>query len=170
MENENKNNKVVYYVIGVVIVVVLILLVVLNMQTSNETITPNTDDETALESDLTAEDITKISEDTSEGSINVGASVSTISYADALIKYADKRIQFDTACQTFPNTVTYKDNTGIMLDNRSSISRTIKVGTNYTVKPWSFKIVVLPNIYLQSKTILVDCDKSQNVATILVQE
>ena len=158
-----------YYVIGVV-VVIMIVLIVLNMQTSNETITPNTDDGTALDSDLTADDIAKISEDTSEGSVNVGATVATISYTNALIKYADRRIQFNPTCQAFPNTVTYKDNTGIMLDNRSPVARTIKVGTNYTVKAWGFKIVVLPDIYLKSKTILIDCDKSQNVATILVQE
>jgi hypothetical protein len=102
--------------------------------------------------------------------VNVGATAATISYTNALIKYADRRIQFNPTCQAFPNTVTYKDNTGIMLDNRSPVARTIKVGTNYTVKAWGFKIVVLPDIYLKSKTILIDCDKSQNVATILVQE
>ena len=159
-----------YYVLGVVVVILVVLIVLNIMQPSYETITPNADDGTALDSNLTPDDIAKISEDTSEGSVNVGATAATISYTNALIKYADRRIQFNPTCQAFPNTVTYKDNTGIMLDNRSPVARTIKVGTNYTVKAWGFKIVVLPDIYLKSKTILIDCDKSQNVATILVQE
>jgi hypothetical protein len=95
----------------------------------------------------------------------------SISYANALVKYADRRIQLNDSCQASrPNTVTYKDNTGIMIDNRSAKTRTVKVGETYTIKPYGFKIVVLPDVYLKSKTIMVDCDKSQNVATILVQE
>ena len=108
-------------------------------------------------------------EGTSAG-VNAGAKGTSLSYKDALIKYADKRIQFDQACQAVPNNVTYKDNTGIMLDNRSPQARTIKIGTNYTVKGYGFKIVFLPDVYLKAKTILVNCDKSKNVATILVQE
>ena len=99
-----------------------------------------------------------------------GVGAVSISYANALIKYADRRIQLDTACQARPIAITYKDNTGIMIDNRSPQTRTVKVGITFTIKPYGFKIVVLPDIYLKSKTILVDCDKSQNVATILVQE
>ncbi|MEK7227921.1 MAG: hypothetical protein AAB681_01030, partial [Patescibacteria group bacterium] len=92
------------------------------------------------------------------------------SYANALVKYKDRRIQFDDTCRAFPSTVTYKDNTGIMLDNRSAQTRIIKVGSTYTVKPYGFKIIVLPDIYLKSKTLLVDCGAAQNVATILIQE
>ena len=94
----------------------------------------------------------------------------TVAYADALVKYKDRRIQFNASCQASPRSVTYKDNTGIMLDNRSAQSRTIKVGTTYTVKGYGFKIITLPDIYLKSSTLLVDCDKQQNVATVLVQE
>ena len=101
---------------------------------------------------------------------DIGAGAAPITYAAALVKYADRRIQLDSTCQAHPNNVSYKDNTGIMIDNRSAQTRTIKVGTTFTIKPWGFKIVVLPDIYLKSKTILVDCDGSQNVATILVQE
>jgi hypothetical protein len=96
----------------------------------------------------------------------------SLSYAEALVKYSDKRIQFDSSCHVpMPNiTVTYKDNIGIMLDNRSASDHTIKVGTDYTIKAYGFKIIFLPDIYLKAKTILVDCDNQQNVATILVQE
>ena len=101
---------------------------------------------------------------------DIGVGSVSISYADALIKYADRRIQLDKNCQATPNNVTYKDNTGIMIDNRSAQARTVKVGTTFTIKSWGFKIVVLPDVYLKSKTLLVDCDKYQNVATVLVQE
>ncbi|MDP2741433.1 MAG: hypothetical protein Q8O66_01955 [bacterium] len=126
--------------------------------TSNTVDTSDTVNTTEPESvqDISAED--------------TGAGVTAISYANALVKYADRRIQLDTVCQAYPNTVTYKDNTGIMIDNRSPKTRTVKVGVTFTIKPWGFKIVVLPNVYLTSKTLLVDCDQSQNVATVLVQE
>ena len=99
-----------------------------------------------------------------------GTVASAISYANALVKHADRRIQLDPTCQAHPNTVTYKDNTGIMIDNRSSQTRTVKVGITFVMKPYTFKIVVLPDVYLVSKTLLIDCDQSQNVATVLVQE
>ena len=101
---------------------------------------------------------------------DVGAGAAPISYANALTKYADRRIQLDLTCQAHPSSVTYKDNTGIMIDNRSSQSRVVKVGTTFTIKPWGFKIVVLPDVYLTTKTLLVDCGQYQNVATILIQE
>lgn len=94
----------------------------------------------------------------------------SLSYEEALKKYADRRIQIDNSCQAHPNNVTHKDNTGIMIDNRTAQTKTIKIGTTFTIKPYSFKIVTLPDVYLKSKTILMDCDQYQNVATILIQE
>lgn len=101
---------------------------------------------------------------------DTGIAASAISYNDALIKYAGRRIELDKDCHGYPASISYKDNVGIMIDNRSSMTRTVKVGTTFTIKPWGFKIVVLPDVYLVSKTLLVDCDGSQNVATILIQE
>lgn len=124
--------------------------------TSNTGVNNNTTAQPESVQDISAQDI--------------GAGSALISYANALVKYADRRIQLDASCQAHPNTVTYKDNTGIMIDNRSPKTRTVKVGTTFTIKSWGFKIVVLPDVYLKSKTILVDCDQSQNVATISVQE
>lgn len=82
-----------------------------------------------------------------------------------------KTIQFDTQCQALPNVVTYKDDTGIMIDNRSPDTRTISLGTTFTIKPYGFKIVVLPAVvYQASQTLWLDCDNSQNVATVLIQK
>ena len=148
--------------IGVVLIIVLLIAGALffsykNKQTADLGVVPVTNTVTEPES---VQDTTQ----------TTGVGAVSIAYADALVKYADRRIQLDTQCQAFPRTVTYKDNTGIMIDNRSPETRTVKVGVTFTIKPWGFKIVVLPNVYLTNKTLLVDCDKSQNVATILVQE
>jgi len=153
------NLKILICVIAVVVVVtgVVVFFSLNNGQPTEQT---QTTESTLVEPD-SVQDI---------GKTEVESGVTAISYANALVKYADRRIQLDTVCQAHPNTVTYKDNTGIMIDNRSPQARTIKVGTTFTIKPWGFKIVVLPDTYLASKTLLVDCDGSQNVATILVQE
>lgn len=148
-------NKAVWVVLGIIVVALIIFLAAQSGQ--------------GAPGDTTSLDGT---EDVSAGSANVGSG-GTLSYQQALTRYADRRIQFFTAydvCQATPNNVTYKDNTGIMLDNRSAEARTIKIIDTYTVKAWGFKIVTLPDTYRASKTILVDCDRNQNVAQILVQE
>ena len=154
---KNKNNTWIWIVVAIIIVVI-IFFISKNKKSIDPAITPS--NEFVGEPAESVQDTTEV---TGTGSVS-------ISYTNALIKYADRRIQLDGACRAFPSNVTYKDNTGIMIDNRSPNTRTVKVGDNYTIKPWGFKIVVLPDIYLKSKTLLVDCDKSQNVATILVQE
>ena len=158
---EKKNMQLwIWVIVGIVVVVVIAYFVFGNKPTGNSVVmtTPTVSPTPTLNStqDISANDI--------------GAGALPISYANALIKYANKRIQLNQNCQATPNNVTYKDNTGIMIDNRSSESRTIKVGTTFTIKPWGFKIVVLPDVYLKSKTLLVDCGTYQKVATILIQE
>ena len=107
-------------------------------------------------------------EDTSVGSVNANAPTS-ITYAQALVKYKDARIQLNNICQASPNNVTYKNNTSIMLDNRAPVDRTVKVGFVFNIKAWGFKIIKLSSAKLPA-TWLVDCDTSQNVATILIQK
>ena len=156
---ENNSSKTWIWVI-VIVVIVIILFVVFGRKSSTTPITEGTPTgDTALEPTESVQDTTG----DAPGAV-------TISYANALVKYADRRIQLDKNCVARPNNVTYKDNTGIMIDNRSPLTRTIKVGTTFSIKPYGFKIVTLPDTYLKSKTLLVDCDNSQNVATILVQE
>jgi len=154
---EKKNNVWIWIVVVVLVAVILFFVFYKNEVVIIPTEDTQTTETTNIES---KQDLTE----------TTGVGAVSISYADALLKYEDRRIQLDELCQAHPNTVTYKDNTGIMIDNRSPLSMNIKVGTNYNIKPWGFKIVVLPDIYLTSKTLLVDCNESQNVATILVQE
>ena len=109
------------------------------------------------------------SEDKSGGSVNTGKS-SSLSYTSAVGKYKDARIQFDIACQAVPTQATWKSGTEIMLDNRSPRDRVIKVGASiYNLKARGFKVIRLSSSTLPA-TMLVDCDQSQNVATILVQK
>ncbi len=145
----------IWVVVGIIIIAAL-YFIFSNMQTTNQTANNQITTEPESVQDISTQD--------------VGVSAAPISYSNALVKYADRRIQLDTTCQAHPSNVVYKDNTGIMIDNRSSKTRTVKVGTTFTIRPYGFKIVVLPDVYLKSKTILVDCDGSQNVATITVQE
>lgn len=155
--------------ISIVILVVVaagVLFMVLNKKDTTEI---SEGDTTTVVNNGTTTDEPKESVQDTTG-VKTGTPVASISYANALVKYADRRIQLDKTCQAIPNVVTYKDNTGIMIDNRSAQTRTVKIDQTYTIKPYGFRIVVLPDIYLKSKTILVDCDGSQNVATILVQE
>ncbi len=113
-------------------------------------------------------------EDISAGSVNApasGVAPVTLSYAQALQRYADKRIQFDTDCQAIPNRATFKNGTTIMLDNRSGQARTIHIGSlgDYSVKAWGFKIVTLSSGMLPNPA-AVDCGTQENVAIITVQK
>jgi hypothetical protein len=91
-----------------------------------------------------------------------------LTYGGALTIYKDYRIQFDAGCKATPSNVTYKNGTDIMLDNRAPVSRRISIGSVYGLEAYGFKIIKLTSSTLP-KTFLVDCDTSQNVATILVQ-
>jgi hypothetical protein len=97
------------------------------------------------------------------------APVVTLSYEHALAQYVDKRIQFDSRCQATPSQVTYKNGTSIMLDNRASVARTIKIGNLVVIPAYGFKIIQISSATLPA-TWLVDCGSSQNVATLVVQK
>lgn len=176
MENDTNVNGAksngMWMILGVVALLIIVAFIVMSKKdvvVVDDNIN-GVNEETAMD----AEDTTNLpegEEDVTEGSVNAATPAAALSYQQALVKYADRRLQFNNQCQaSAPNVVTYKDNTGIMLDNRSAQTRTIKVGATYTIKPYGFKIVTLPDIYRQPQTLLVDCDGQQNVATVLVQE
>ena len=154
---ENKNLW-----IGLGVVVVLGLLIWWYGASNNSKI----EDEAMTPSETTDVDST---EDTSTGSVNTGAPAASLSYQQALVTYKDKRLQITNTCQVSPNNVTYKNGTSIMLDNRSAVTRTIKLGSTYSIKAYGFKIVKLNSATVPA-TWLMDCDSSQNVATILIQK
>ena len=144
---KNKN-----ILIGVGIVLVIMILSMINK--SN---TPSPNIETA---DSTL--------DTSTSTVNTAPQM-TISYANALVKYKNFRVQLDERCQGSPDKMTFKNGTSIMVDNRSQAFRTVKVGSTFSIKPYGFKIVKLYSDTLPA-TWYVDCDVSHNVSTILIQK
>ena len=92
-----------------------------------------------------------------------------LSYTEALKKYGTNRIQFDSTCQAKPNNVAFKAGTDVMFDNRAKATRTINFnGIKYTVKAEDYFVVRIAAASYPS-TVLIDCDKSQNVATVLIQ-
>ena len=110
-------------------------------------------------------------EDTSLGSVNAGTGAATISYANALVKYKNARLQLDANCQANPESqhMTFKNSAYMMVDNRAPTTRTVRIGSVFPIKAYGFKIVQLSSDKLPV-TWLVDCDKSQNVATITIQK
>lgn len=160
MENNKQTNL--YYILGAVLFVAIIAAMLWSVRKDTSGLVGNLDQNTN-------QAITLPTEDVSAGSVNVAKKTPSIGYAEALIKYKDARIQLDTLCRAFPNYATYKNNTSIMIDNRAPLSRVVKIDSNYSVKAYSFKIIKLSSATLPI-TWLVDCDKYENVATILLQK
>lgn len=94
----------------------------------------------------------------------------SLAYTEAVQKYKDRRIQFTPTCQASPNNMTFKNPVTIMLDNRSAGTQRIGIlGNTYTLSAYGYTIVTLNQSGLP-KTILVDCNTSQNVAKILLEK
>lgn len=96
--------------------------------------------------------------------------VAKMSYTNAVAQYGSNRIQFGANCQATPASATYKNSTSVMLDNRSSVSRSINInGVVYKIDAYDYTVATLSSNTLP-KTVLVDCATQQNVATILIQK
>lgn len=160
---ENTMNKKV--LIGIVAIVVLAwaAVSVLNKPAVIENSTPAT--ETASSSNSTAvKNTTK--------SATTGSQPVTQSYENALALYTgNNRIQLSgtALCQASPTNVTYKNGTSIMIDNRSAQTRTIKLGTTFTIPGYGFKIIKLSSTTLPT-TLIMDCGTQQNIAKVLLQK
>ena len=160
---ENKNSNAVYYSLGIVAFIIVIIIMFWMVKKDKSDI---------LVDDLNqnpAQEVLVPTEDTSTGSVHTTKNATSLSYEEALLKYKDTRIQFDSLCRAIPNAVTYKNNTSIMLDNRAPVARVVEIDSAYTVKAYGFKIIKLSSTALPT-TWLIDCDKSENVATILLQK
>lgn len=162
---ENQNNKNTWIWVVVIVLVIVGVVIAVKMKKS--------DTSTAVENQDT--NAVQVTEDVSDGSVDAptttGVAPVTISYENALVKYKDSRIQLapGNTCAASPNSVTYKNGTTIMIDNRAAQARTLKIGTTYSIKGYGFKIIKLSSATVPAKW-LVDCDGQQNVATILLQK
>ena len=160
MKITNKTTS--YYILGAILFVAVIALMFWSVRK----------DKTGLIGNLSQnadQAITIPTEDISAGSVHVAKKTPTISYAEALIKYEKNRIQLDTLCRAFPNTATFKNDSSVMIDNRSPLPRVINIGSKYSIKAYGFKIIKLSSETLPV-TWFLDCDGSENVATILLQK
>jgi hypothetical protein len=146
--NKNKNLW-----IGIVVIVVVVLLGWWLMNKNSTTVSDTS---------------TQATEDTTAGSADMGTAA-PLSYAQALAKYKDARLQLDSVCQASPDKMTFKNNQLLMVDNRAPVARTVKVGSTFGIKAYGFKIVKLSSGNLPA-TWLVDCGTSQNVASILIEK
>jgi hypothetical protein len=118
-------------------------------------------------------------EDISEGSISavkpksttaVLGEVKLLPYHEALGLYTGRRVELAGNCQAVPNTMTFKNNTKIMIDNKSDMLKTLKIGkTTTTVKARGFKIMNLSSSKLPAKLAL-DCDASKAAASITLEK
>ena len=154
MEN-NKNKK-----LWLGLVIVLVVLVGLLFWSMKKNAVPGVGQNKNLYSP-------ESTEDTSAGSINEGAGA-VISYASALSKYKGAILELDGSCKANSGNITLKNNTYLMIDNQAPIDRVIKVGSITNIKANSFKLVQIESESAPA-TLSVDCDQSQNVATVFLQ-
>ena len=164
MENKIENKKFLYYGMGLVVLVVLTIIFWSINRNKGAALVGNLDSKT--DQMIT---VPSIENKTIKRIGFHGNKIKPLSYEEALLKYKDNRIQLDKGCQAIPNTITYKNGTSIMIDNRTSADRIVKVGSSYPIKGYDFKIIKLSSETLPM-TWLVDCDNSQNVASILIQK
>lgn len=161
---ENQSNKNTWIWIVVIVLVIVGIVIAVKMKKSDTSTVADNQNPSAVE----------VTEDVSDGSVDApktaGVAPVTMSYANALIKYKDARIQIGDQCTVSKlSNLTFKNNTDVMIDNRSSVAHTLKIGSTFSVKGYGFKIINLTTAKVPG-TLLVDCDSSQNVTTILIQK
>lgn len=153
-------------IIGIVVIIIVILLVA-----GHKSQAPVVEDKTPL---VNTEDtaMTPPARIITQPKVTppVVATAPTMTYDQAVKAYGERRVQFAQNCQASPTQPTFKGGTEIMLDNRSSETKTLAFdATTYTIPAYGFQIVTLSAETLPH-TIMVDCNGSQNVTSILVQK
>ena len=98
------------------------------------------------------------------------ATVSAGTYGQLVDQYVGKRIQFDQYCQANPRSATFKNDTTIMLDNRSGDARIVTVGgVQHSLGGYGYKLVTVSSAVLP-KTLNLNCGAAVNVGQILLQK
>lgn len=164
--DQNKNTKQIW---NIVIIIAIVLIAGLLIRGNKSNNSPEDGNIVAGEVEGT-EDTTPVTVAPGAG-VSATPSAASLSYAQALAKYKDTRIQLgtDASCNATPNNMTFKNGTTVMIDNRSPKDRTVKLGATYNIKGYGFRIVTLSSSTLPA-TWLMDCGAQQNVATILLQK
>lgn len=151
----NKIDKNVWVAVVIILILALILFIGFSKGKADKLISDLIDTDSEEASDT--------------NSVVKKASDKTLTYNEALAVYEGKRIQLGTNCQATPSEMSVKNNTKIMIDNRSALVRGVEVGDKkMTIQPWGFKEVTLSSGTLPI-TWYVDCSDSKNVASLLIQ-
>lgn len=94
---------------------------------------------------------------------------SSLSYTQLVAQYGSNRIQFNQDCQATPGSMSLKNGTGVLLDNRSNKTQVITFnGLSYTLVPYGYRVVTVSSSTLP-KAIGVTCNGSVNTGTINLQ-
>lgn len=154
---QKKKNKMALLMIGGFIVIVLLVMVIAKKKATNisDIVPPLPQENQEL---ITGEQNAKAT-----------SSTASLTYEQALIRYKNRIVQVNQQCQASPGILTFKNPVTIMVDNRSPLAHTFKLGSTFTVKAYGFKIVELSSASLPA-TFLLDCDKLQNIATVILQK
>ncbi|MFH0874288.1 MAG: hypothetical protein V1846_05640 [Candidatus Komeilibacteria bacterium] len=157
----SRGNKIFWVILIVVIVGVIVFL---NSKQSIAPTAPNDQNATSTT------DTTKT--DTNIPAVKPANPAHTIttSYQEMMTKYAGRRIQFNETCQATPSSMTIKNGSQIMFDNRESKPTVLNVdGVAYPTSAYTYRL-----IYLSSKTlphtVIVNCGSQNNVAQITLQK
>ncbi len=163
------------YIIGIVIVVIIIIILAAAIKQAGPNIGLNPqqwqNQNKQGQPDQPAQEEPK----TTSGSSQTTSAGPSISYQQAIKTYEGRRFQFSFApthdCDMYPYYSVFKNNTNIMLDNRSDQKLTIGVdGESYVLNPYSFKIVLLSTSKQLPYTAKISCKPGQNTGTILLQK
>ncbi len=93
----------------------------------------------------------------------------TLTYEQALAKYEGYMLQFNTQCQSNPTRKTVKNNTTLMLDNRTSTKKTITIdGKVYSVPAYGYSLANFSNSKLPHVS-TINCGSQNNVAQVTIQ-
>ena len=97
------------------------------------------------------------------------AVISVQAYSELVRQYEGRRIQFDEGCQVFPNDISFKNGTKVMLDNRAPAATNVNLGgTVFSLPAYGYQLVTLSSPTLP-KTLNVACGSSPSVGKILLQ-
>ncbi len=98
----------------------------------------------------------------------------TSDYTTLIQQYSDRKIQFDASCHGIPGQLVLKKGQQIFLDNRSSDTKTIKLGSqSYVLPGYNYRVVIVSTSNPLPYSLGIDCrsvnGSTENTAVINIQ-
>lgn len=159
IENMSKNMKIAIGAIILVIIVALIVRGVMHKKAAPEVLAPAP----VAEQPVAPKPAKWVAPKPSPTPVVVD----TRGYAELIVAYKDRILQFGDACQVRVSDQNYKIGSEMLLDNRTSVPVTIKIGSSsYALVAYGHQVITLS----AEGKFMVDCNDHQNVATVSVQK